>query len=656
MRASASGVLAGLVFLAAAAAAGVGTAHPGVEEADGVQVPAGLTTAPGALTTALGGSPSGGQSGALRAADFTAALAESLPRGLYFGATWVDLDDDGNLDLTLPFDRGEGGFLRVWRNEGTEFADITADLGLDSIPFARSAAWLDLDDDGDLDLFLTRRGLRGTNLAFEQQDGRMVPAPAGSGLEEPATDVGQAWADFDRDGDLDLYLPATILAPQRLFLREGPFRFRDASAETQLDPDVAAVSGTWADFDNDGDVDLTVGHITGIRFYRNEEGRVFEDVSGDAAGVPGFLVVPSWADADADGDLDLFAGGFGPARLFENLLDDENPRLEDRTLEWGGGYPTSRGGNWADLDLDGDLDLLDDGGDLGMHLHENSIPAGGRLVDVSAAAGLPVTRGIGWQPVTGDFDADGLADFFAPHQAAYLYRNATAPAGRWTTLRLVSRRGGVAPGARVRFEGGPLLQVREVAWPQTGFGFGSSDVILALGRRGAAASVDVRWPSGEVERFHGLSAGRLHRIVEGTGQLVASAARGPEGARRSFRVVAAGSSVPGASPAEASPAAESSSAPETSAESGVEPSLGIELSCNPCRQAVRFTIPGAPGEERRIRLYDLRGRTVRELAASSAVVTWDLRDDSGRRVPAAVYWAQSVGLARVAGVRVVVLR
>ena len=546
--------------------------------------------------------------------DVTEEADLTLPPGLYFGGTWADLDGDDDLDLTIPLDSDFSSCLRIWRNDGGRFSDVTEAFGIGCVPFVRSVAWIDLDEDGDLDLFLTRRSSASTNLVFENREGRLVPA-ATTGLELPATDVTQAWADFDGDGDLDLYLPGVILAPQRLFLREGPFQFRDASAEVGLDPDLVALAGAWADYDDDGDPDLAVGLGDGIRLYRNDDGVLLVDVTGDGAGVRGFLVVPSWGDVDADGDLDLLAGGFFPPRLLENRTTDGGTNFVDRTEDWGSGYAGSTGGGWADLDLDGDLDLLDDGGTSGPHLYRNGIPQGGRLVDVSREVGLPETPGVGWQPIAGDFDGDGQLDFFVPHEAGRaLYRNEGAPAGRWVTLRLLNASGAPAIGARVRYEAGPRLQVREVAFPGVGFGFAPTDVPLALGWRGAAAPVEVRWPSGAVELFHGLPAGRLHILQEGAGP-----ARAPR-------------------PVDSPP-------------------HRIVADCNPCREPVRFSLPGgnAPSATK-LSLYDARGRLVRELVVGSASVTWDLRDARGQAVPPGAYWALHRAAGQELRTRIVVLR
>jgi hypothetical protein len=575
---------------------------------------------------------------AIRAEDATALLGQALPAGLYFGATWLDLDADGDLDLTVPIDSDAGGTLTVWRNDGAAFTDVTAALGLADVAYARSAAWLDLDLDGDLDLYVTRRSDAPANLLFEDIGGGLRRRPEGTGFDAPATDVSQAWADFDGDGDFDLYLPGVFVSRSHLLRNDGGFRFTDVTAAVGLDSLAAALDAAWADFDGDGDPDLAIGQVTRFDLFENDGG-IFRDVTPAYLAPLALLVSPSWADVDDDGRLDLFVGGLFPPLLFENRWAPGAPAdsyFYDRTLDWGSGPPFGSGGTWADLDLDGDLDLLADGGSIGTRLVENLIGPSQTLLDVTTAAGLPTLRTITWHPAGADFDGDGRVDFFAAQDVdARLYRNVSQTAGGALTLALVPARGGVPIGARVTLELDGRRQVREVGWPASGFTFPAPRVVLAVGARRTVPAVDVRWGSGLMERFHGLRAGRLETLVEGRGQPV------PGGGGRSGGKGLAMSG--GAAPAEPSGTG-----------------AALQLSCNPCREALalRLAAGAAMPEVVEVRVQDVRGRVVRTLTARAGAAGWDLRDDSGRRVRPGVYWLRGgasdpAGATRAA--RVVVL-
>jgi len=545
------------------------------------------------------------------------ALADSLLQppllpGLPFGATWVDLDGDGDLDLTVPLDRDEAPSLLVYRNDKGVFKDMTADLGLETLTLARSAVWLDLDGDGDLDLYVTRRSDADGNRLYENVKGRMVevtpPGPAG----QPGNDVAQAWGDYDRDGDPDLFLGGVLVTRPYLFRNDGDFHFTDVTAEAGLDTTEMTVTAVWSDWDGDGDLDLALGDVFNFRLFLNRGDGTFADAGLPIVAPSAILVSPSWADVNGDGKLDLLVGGTFPSFMFENKFDPALPPNQwftNRTGSWGSGPTSGFGGTWADLDLDGDLDLLAVSGSRGARVYENRVPAGGKLTDISAVLGLPDTAGVTWHPSAGDYDGDGLPDFFAPHDAVpHLYHNVSIPGGQALRLHLVPRVGGVALGALVRFENGGLLQVREIDWPASGFSYPSPDVDLLVsgGKQDTKKlSVDVRWTSGTWERFDKLSTKKLETLVEGRGSAIAPSALEPLAAR------ATGAAA------------------------------GLDLACNPCREAVRFA-PTSAAAWGAVTVFDAQGRRVRTLTPGTSI--WDLRDRDGAKVAPGVYWLRAAPL------------
>jgi hypothetical protein len=219
---------------------------------------------------------------------------------------------------------------------------------------------------------------------------------------------------------------------------------------------------------------------------------------------------------------------------------------------------------------------------------------------------MPDTLGVTWHPSAGDYDGDGLPDFFAPHDLVpHLYHNTSIPGAQALRLHLVPRQGGVALGARVRFENGGKIQVREIDWPASGFSFPSPDLDLAVfDPQKNQLQADVRWTSGVWERFDPLHVGKLENLVEGKGRPLSPAT------------------------------AEQAMAAAT-------PASGLEVSCNPCRESLRFArvVPAAWGA---VTVFDAMGRRVRTL--TPGVSTWDLHDDRGAKVQAGVYWLRAAPL------------
>ena len=570
------------------------------------------------------GRPQGLPATHLAFVDVTGATLPGLAQGLYFGCTWIDLDDDGDLDLTLPMDNNGGDTLRVLRNDGSQFVDITSSLGLNGLERTRSISWVDIDGDGDLDLFATRRSSAAANLLFENQGGVMMQRTGVPELLEPANDVTSSWADYDGDGDLDCFLPGTVLFGIRLLRNDGGFAFTDVTTDVGLPAGFSGLAGAWGDMDDDGDPDLAIGGTDDFLLFRNQNGQ-FDNFTGNIGSGSALLAVPSWADADNDGDLDLLIGGLNPPQIWENLTPDNPsglPLFRNATGDWGSGFPVSLGSTWADLDLDGDLDLLDEGGFNGVRVYENRIESGFGFVDVTFQSGVNLPSGVSWHPVPGDFDGDGLVDFFAPHDSLpRLYRNVSSTSDKALRIRLKTASGQVPAGVRVLHSRDERLQMREVGWPGAGFAFGSPTITMALQKKGAAPWVEVRWGPGRWERYFGLPAVATHTLVEGEGKSIDDPYDDRWLRRR-----------------------------------GNEPPLSIMLtSCNPCREEISFT-SRKPGEfEQRIGVYDLRGRLLRELRMSGGSASWDLRDRDGRRVSPGVYFARERGATTQKVTRFVVL-
>ncbi|NOX90188.1 MAG: GHKL domain-containing protein [Calditrichaeota bacterium] len=275
---------------------------------------------------------------------------------LELGASVADYDNDGQPDLFLA---GWGKTFRLFRNLGdVRFQNVSQNLNLHGVIDANQGVWFDADNDGYLDLYISDE--HHTNrFLLNQGDGTFREAIWTDAFIDSATSEGVAVSDFDLDGDMDLYV-CNWFKPDYFLLNDGSGYFTPApfpllTTEKPFNSN-AAVS---ADMDNDGDPDLLVATKDGyIFYYRNDRQDSllrFTLIKEQPFYHPGFDVYGLVAeDLNNDGWLDLFINLKGPNRLYLNRGDG----TFDPEYDTDNRFTYSTGAATADLDQDGDLDLL----------------------------------------------------------------------------------------------------------------------------------------------------------------------------------------------------------------------------------------------------------------------------------------------------------
>jgi enediyne biosynthesis protein E4 len=238
------------------------------------------------------------------------------------GSAVVDFDRDGWLDLMLVIweapDPGGTDPIEIkqnllFRNNGDmTFTDVGEDAGI-AFPtgLKRSVAWGDYDNDDWPDLIINPP----CELFHNNGDGTFTDATVAAGITTSDQCQAAAFADYDNDGDLDLYTSRGFDAktPDVLYSNDGDGTFTNATAAAGISDAASSRSASWGDYDNDGDEDLYVVSLTNATYpnylYRNKGDGTFENVA-DSAGaegqVPGSGIDGSFVDYDTDGDLDLF--------------------------------------------------------------------------------------------------------------------------------------------------------------------------------------------------------------------------------------------------------------------------------------------------------------------------------------------------------------
>jgi hypothetical protein len=439
----------------------------------------------------------------------------------------ADYDNDGDPDLLLTAYGGS----HLFRNDGGRFTEVTRQAGIGKPAWGTSAAWLDYDRDGHLDLFIcsyvqwtpeTNRvcGQSGHRYACDpthypgtvsvlyhnERDGTFTDVTRRAGVDRPnGKALGVVVWDLEGDGWLD-FVVANDTEPNWLFRnnQDGTFTEIGVEAGAAYGPQGRARAGMGidtADYDHSGREAILIGNLSGegLALFRPGAAPGLGEAGGAAAG----------ALADAAEEAGLFQSSL-PFSTF--------------------------GARFLDYDLDGFPDILTVNGHVHeeieytsgswtfaqrMQLFHNEAGEGGgrRFQDVTPAVGPDlnrprVARGL----AVGDYDGDGDPDLLVSvnNGPAALLENEGAPRGHWLAVKLVgtkSNREGI--GAQVRITAGGRTRT---GWVRSGGSYGSEDERVArfgLGELEKAEQVEVRWPSGTVDRRKGVAADQVLVVREG---------------------------------------------------------------------------------------------------------------------------------------------
>ncbi len=459
--------------------------------------------------------------------------------------------------------------------DGT-WSDVTEDAGVPGRGWGMGCAVGDYDGDGRPDLYVL--GVNGNVLYRNGPGGRFTETTEAAGLEGGRWSTSAAFVDYDRDGDLDLYVannirvdiyrsPLSFPGPDcnyrgtRVMCGPRPLPgARDAFYRNNGDgtfTDVTRAAGVLeaepyyglgvavGDYDNDGWPDIYVANdSTPSYLYRNLKDGTFEDVallSGVAVSDDGMEQAGmgiDFGDYDNDGWLDAVKSNF--AFEYHNLYHNEqNGTFTDQaTRAAGTGLATrplvSWGTKFLDYDNDGWKDIVVINGQVYPHLIDSSVGGehyhqprllfrnlgDGRFVDVSTESGPGISeerssRGL----AVGDLDNDGDLDMVVVNidSTPSILRNDGGNANTWLSLRLrgtKSNRMGL--GARVTARAGDLVQMAEATTAGSIFSASDSRVHFGLGTA-TAVDLEIRWPSGTVQRLEAVPANQLVEVDEDRG-------------------------------------------------------------------------------------------------------------------------------------------
>ena len=473
--------------------------------------------------------------------------------GWGMGVTTADYDNDGDQDIYVT-NYGANVFYR--REPDGSYVDIAQPAGVADSLWSTGCSFADYDRDGDLDLYVSNyvdfapvldwprphrtttwrgrpvfvgpAGLRGLpNVLYQNQgDDHFVDVTTTAGMSDTVhhPSLAAVWGDYDNDGDQDLYV-ANDSKPNYLFRNNGEGTFNEVSAMAGVATDrhgrsQAGMGCAFEDYDDDGWLDLFVTNFAAdsSTLYRNSgtatggyvsAGQFFTDVSY-AVGLGAATWAPlSWgtgfADFDHDGDKDLFVAN---GHVYPNV---DAVGVDTAGVDTAG--VATVGGATVDVQGSGSRETY-------AQLNQLFERRDGRFEEATTAGSGMQVRKVSRGVTLGDYDNDGDIDIFVADLDAVptLLRNDTPTSGHWLIVKTVgvtSNRDGV--GTRITVTTGSSVQIREI---RAGDGFltrSDARAHFGLGSHAHAQVVELRWPSGQVDRIADVAADRVIVVVEGEG-------------------------------------------------------------------------------------------------------------------------------------------
>lgn len=434
---------------------------------------------------------------------------------------WGDFNNDGFQDLFVS--TRTGGSLLYSNNGNGTFSQVTTGPIPADANNCFGAAWGDYDNDGFLDLFVAVNNLGNDWLYHNNGNGSFTKITSGAIVNSGANGNNCSWADYDNDGFIDLWV-ANSDQNDFLFHNNGDGTFTRILTNAIATKTGNSQGGAWADYDEDGRPDLFVSRVNEANLlYHNDGGGVFTPVTN------GIIVHDisvgqgtSWGDYDNDGHLDLFVvNPNAPNFLYHNNGDGTFTKITNGAIvtDIGNGH----GCAWADYDNDGYLDLFV-ANRLGVNFlyHNTGTGTFTRVTSGVIASDNADAVACAWA----DYDNDGLQDLFVTELGTFnnrLFHN-NGNSNNWLTIQCsgrLSNRAGIGAKVRVKatIAGKTMWQMREISG---GDGLGSQNDLRASFGLGDATNVEVarvEWPSGIVQEMRNVSTKHFLTFVEASASI-----------------------------------------------------------------------------------------------------------------------------------------
>ncbi len=467
------------------------------------------------------------------------------------GASFIDYDNDGDLDVFLSNANTPFGFNTLYQNNGNDqFVRVEAGevTGLQAVTFGHS--WGDYDNDGLNDLFIVNAFTNtGSFLYKNLGKNRFQRNEFYNNGKNNILGFAANWRDFDNDGFLDL----TVIHPAGGFVglpTTGNFLFKNNGDQFGSFSEVLTTpltritapftNATWADYDQDGDSDLFIGSgpangtLRPDFHYKNmlkENGTLsFQRITNQVFALDSLDGQTwNWIDFDNDGDLDAYMTNWGGAvgGLKNNMYlnkGDTIVRVTEGAIVNDIGI--SLANVWADFDNDGDLDVyVGNGGNQQNRYYENQ--GDGQFKSIEKGHHVETAKNT-WGLSAGDYNNDGKVDLFVSNKTGYvsggdvnfLYRNDTDNGLNWLVIKCIgekSNKSGIGTKVKLtsKINGQSVTQYREIGSSATFLGVNDLRAHFGVNRAKSVEKVEIIWPSGQVDTYSNVKTNQILTAIEG---------------------------------------------------------------------------------------------------------------------------------------------